>query len=546
MKNRSPLLVLLLVLLGLTAWRAWVVLHVHAGLQVDEAQYWYWSRHLDWGYFSKPPGIAALIALSTACFGDGLLGVKALAMLCYPLIAWVLYGWVREVLADLQPEVPPASSPAQPARAGVLAALLFIGSPVAGLLGLAVTTDALLLLAWSLAAWSLWRVWREGRWRDWLLLGLWVGLGLLSKYTMGAFAVSALGFLLTAPRTQPRGVSVWRGLPVSVLLALACIAPNLLWNAQHGWPTLTHTAEITVGAEAGNTWATLGEFLGGLLLLIGPLVGLWAAAHALRRPVAVAVGTGTGVGVGTDAGAGVIERRSARLLAAWLAAPLALIGLAQSLHARAQVNWTAPVLIGLLLAAVLWLRAEQPRQRWRSLYTVLALQVLLVGGITLAGDVAQLMHRPLARNLDVWARMRGWERAFGALTPAAQAYWQRQTALDAQLPRQVLGSNRTLISHGAYAWRGLDAAWLAWREPGQHAQDHYQLSVPLQAGSQPQPVLIVSEGPLDGSLRAALREPPQRLAVTDVEQTQGRWIHLELWAAVLAPQTALASVQVLP
>ena len=81
---------LALALLAITVWRAWVVVHVHAGLHVDEAQYWVWAQALDWGYYSKPPVIAALIAASTALLGDGLLGVKALAMLCYPLTAWVL------------------------------------------------------------------------------------------------------------------------------------------------------------------------------------------------------------------------------------------------------------------------------------------------------------------------------------------------------------------------------------------------------------------------------------------------------------------------
>lgn len=529
MKRLVPLL---LILLGLTAWRAWVVAHVHAGLQVDEAQYWFWSEHLAWGYFSKPPGIAALIALSTRLFGDGLLGVKALAMLCYPLIALVLYGWVREVVRDVVRDVSgPSAESTEPARAGQVAALLFIGSPVAGLLGLAVTTDALLLLAWSLAAWSLWRVWRDGRWRDWLLLGLWVGLGLLSKYTMGAFAVSALGFLFTARRGVAGAVPWVRGLPVAVGVALACIAPNLLWNAALGWPTLTHTAEITVGAEASDTWSTLGEFLGGLLLLIGPVVAVWAMVHAVRaerRPAAVAVVPGR------------VPRRSAWLLALWLAAPLTLIGLAQSLHAKAQVNWTAPVLIGLLLAAVLWLRAEQPAQRLRGLWVALALQVALVGGITLAQDVAHGLGRPLQRSLDVWARMRGWEAAFNQLRPALEAHWQRQQALDATLPREVLGGNRTVISHGAYAWRDLRPVWRAWREPGGRALDHYQLTTPLQPGSQPRPLLYVGESAPDDAVRAALREPPQRLAVVDLAQTPGRIIHLELWSLVLAGRTTLA------
>ena len=76
---RALSIALALLLLGITVWRAWVVVHVHAGLHVDEAQYWVWSQSLDWGYYSKPPVIAALIAASTALLGDGLLGVKAVS-----------------------------------------------------------------------------------------------------------------------------------------------------------------------------------------------------------------------------------------------------------------------------------------------------------------------------------------------------------------------------------------------------------------------------------------------------------------------------------
>src|SRR5580704_16151163 len=34
-------------------------------LYADEAQYWLWSRHLDLGYFTKPPLIAWIIRLTT-------------------------------------------------------------------------------------------------------------------------------------------------------------------------------------------------------------------------------------------------------------------------------------------------------------------------------------------------------------------------------------------------------------------------------------------------------------------------------------------------
>jgi hypothetical protein len=45
----------------LFVYRLWVVKHSGISLFFDEAQYWDWSRHLAWGYFSKPPLIAGLI-----------------------------------------------------------------------------------------------------------------------------------------------------------------------------------------------------------------------------------------------------------------------------------------------------------------------------------------------------------------------------------------------------------------------------------------------------------------------------------------------------
>ena len=86
----STLVILVLGSVTLLALRMFEFTFSGAGLHVDEAQYWLWSRDLQWGYFSKPPVLVALIKVSTALFGNSLLGVKALAMTCWILSAWVL------------------------------------------------------------------------------------------------------------------------------------------------------------------------------------------------------------------------------------------------------------------------------------------------------------------------------------------------------------------------------------------------------------------------------------------------------------------------
>jgi hypothetical protein len=200
------------------------------------------------------------------------------------------------------------------------------------------------------------------------------------------------------------------------------------------------------------------------------------------------------------------------------------------------VNWAAPVLIGATLAVALALRAEWPARPLRGWYTALALQTVLLAGITLSADVAHFAHRPLPRRLDVWARMRGWDQAFAQLQPAAEAFWRQQEALESGRPRQVLGTDRAVLANGAYAWRKLAPHWVAWRAEGEPAHDHFQLMASLHPGDRPLPLLYVGEGPPQGPILDAFDSAPRRLAVVDVPQSPGRMIHLELWQAEFAPR----------
>ena len=105
----------------LTAYRIWVINHLGIDLYVDEAYYWGWSQNLDWGYYSKPPLIAALIAASTALLGNGLVAIKLPSLLLYPATAFALYGLGRRLYSP---------------RVGFWAGLCFLSMPLVAALGL--------------------------------------------------------------------------------------------------------------------------------------------------------------------------------------------------------------------------------------------------------------------------------------------------------------------------------------------------------------------------------------------------------------------------
>jgi 4-amino-4-deoxy-L-arabinose transferase-like glycosyltransferase len=181
--------------------------------------------------------IAALIAASTALLGNGLIAIKLPSLLLYPATTAVLYALGKRLYS---------------ARVGFWAGLGFMSMPLVAALGLFVSTDAPLLLCWSLALLFLLRALERDGWADWLACGAVIGVGLLSKYTMAAFLPSALLLVVLDARHRR-----WLARPqpwVAVLLALAILSPNLYWNWAHDFPTFRHTAEITRVGHGERGW----------------------------------------------------------------------------------------------------------------------------------------------------------------------------------------------------------------------------------------------------------------------------------------------------
>lgn len=488
--------------------RVAVMLASGAGLHVDEAQYWEWSRALQWGYWSKPPGVAALIAASTALLGDDLLGVRWLGMACWPAAALVLAALAGRMGG---------------AAAAAWAAALFIATPAAGLLGLVVTTDGPLMLCWALTLAAVWQALQApaaGRaaWPWWCVAGLVAGLGLLAKYTMAALLLSALAW---APRwlrgSAPDRLAVRRqlaGVALAALLAALVLAPNLLWNALQGWPTLRHTAALTAAAapQAGRSaGASLLEFMLGQALLLGP-AALAVAVLLWRRRGALAASRaqGTPGKPGHAAQQALLGKGEHFALAAAL--PLLLLGALQALHAKAQMNWTAPALLGLCLW--LALRAARTGLGWRALAFSTAVGLAIPLLLALAGTLAPALA---GQRADVWARMRGWHEALAPLRPALLGH--------PDLP--LAATERDVLVQAAYAWRDLPRNIRAWPADGP-PQHHYAQFHALAAPGEPWPpaVLVLLADEPDATMRAAY---PRWQRLAGAQAATGR--HLSLWWA---------------
>jgi hypothetical protein len=77
-----------------------------------------------------------------------------------------------------------------------------------------------------------------------VLLGVAIGLGLLAKQAM-IYAALCIGCHAVVSHEARNALKGGRGIVVA-LIALALFAPNVVWNAEHGFPTVKHT-EANIG-----------------------------------------------------------------------------------------------------------------------------------------------------------------------------------------------------------------------------------------------------------------------------------------------------------
>ncbi|MCC6350299.1 MAG: glycosyltransferase family 39 protein [Candidatus Eisenbacteria bacterium] len=233
----------------------------------DELYYLSCAKRLAWGYVDQPPLSIALLALVRALAGDSLAALRAVAALAGAGVA-LLAGWfARELGGGRFAQVL--------AAAAVGFAPLLLG---AGHYWSMNVFDFGFWLAGTLFAL---RALQRGAPRDWLALGLVLGLGLLNKWSVAWLGAGiAVALVVTPARRSLATPWPWLG----AALAGVILAPNLAWQVAHGWPTL----EFARNASAHKMRALEAvPFAVDQLLALGPGgAPLWIAglAASLARP----------------------------------------------------------------------------------------------------------------------------------------------------------------------------------------------------------------------------------------------------------------------
>jgi hypothetical protein len=213
------------------------------------------SDHLAWGYWSVPPLTAFLTRIFREIFGNSFYAIRLLPALTGVITIFIIGDSVR-ILGGKKPAL-------------IIALLSFVCSTAYLRSNALLQPVSLDQMFWLLGFYFILRLTVTGDTRNWIWLGISIGFGFLTKYSI-VFLVAAIfvAFLIT-----PQRKLLWsRNLVYGILAGLVIISPNIYWQYQHNWVVLYHM-ELLRKYHLVNVGYV--EFLLGLILMNLPGVVTW-------------------------------------------------------------------------------------------------------------------------------------------------------------------------------------------------------------------------------------------------------------------------------
>lgn len=303
-------------------------------LTPEEAYYWNYSIRPDLGYLDHPPMVAWLMAFAEGLFGHGEASIRIVSLACGMVAIAFVYRLARRLVDR---------------PAALLAAALAASIPYTFFsAGLMTTPDAPLAAAWAASLYFLHRALVGNDGRAWYGVGIALGLGLLSKYTIATLGPAALAFCILDRRA--RGWFLRPEPYLAVLIAVILFAPVIYWNYTNDWASFRFQGGERFGDD---TQFSLHRMLMNILLVATPLplmvlpllfVGRWTE-HPGRFPEPAHA-----------------QARNRLFVACVVLVPLAVFAWSALRHLP-RLNWTGPIWLGILpLLGWAIMRAEALRR----------------------------------------------------------------------------------------------------------------------------------------------------------------------------------------
>jgi hypothetical protein len=191
-----------------------------------------------------------------------------------------------------------------------------------------------------------------------LLLGIFLGAGFISKYTIVFAFLGALLFFVSSKERIKWFATIWPY--VAMLSAIVVASPVLYWNCQNEWVSFLFQTKRRAGEISGFRPDFFFGFIGTVIAVysIVPLPLLFAGIRdSIRRTIR--------------------ERASHHALLVLFSVPMLILLLFIAARSWVKMNWTAPAFIGLFIAGVAYYFRFSEIRSWVRSWGRIAIIVLM-------------------------------------------------------------------------------------------------------------------------------------------------------------------------
>ena len=222
-------------------------------LPLDTIEALAWGSNLDWGFNKHPPVSAFLPEIIYFIFGPQDWAYYLLSQICILVSFFVIFKLAEDFFENK--------------IYSFLSVLLLEGIYFYNFTTPEFNVNVCLIPFWSLSIFYLWKGIKSNKILDWIFLGLFAGLGFLSKYLfvyLGLAIAVLLIYLIINKKTNFKCL-------VSLIPFFLILSPHIIWLSENDYVTITYGLMRT-GSDEVNIFSHLMHPLVFLLKQIGILI----------------------------------------------------------------------------------------------------------------------------------------------------------------------------------------------------------------------------------------------------------------------------------
>jgi 4-amino-4-deoxy-L-arabinose transferase-like glycosyltransferase len=245
-------------------------------LPLDAMEGTIWAQHLQWGYDKNPFLNGWLTRLALELSDQAEWGIYLFSQLSVAICFWAVWELGKKIL-------PPVYA--------LIAVMMLEGAQYYNLHAIDFNDNTIELSLWALTTLYFYNALQKQKASDWLLTGLFAGLGMMTKYyTVMLLIAMALFILINSAARRSFGKPTFY---LGIVAFLAVMTPHIVWLFHHDFVTVNYALErISIPTilnhpnySASFAWEQFAVFLPPLVLTLFLMTGRQPMLTTQRVPV---------------------------------------------------------------------------------------------------------------------------------------------------------------------------------------------------------------------------------------------------------------------